>query len=162
MVKVAAVAHGDAVALDLFRRLLVEYEESLPRDLRIPDLEAELRMLAERYAAPSAALLIAYDDDNPIGCVAIKPLDSTSAEIKRLYVMPAARRSGAGRALMEAAIAFARERSHGRVVLDTERDRLAGAYRLYLSLGFVICEPYGAADYENPTFMELDLERLAF
>ncbi len=162
MLKIAAVVSGDAASLDQFRRLLVEYEESLPRDLRIPELETELRMLPERYAAPSAALLVAYDGADPIGCVAIKPLDGKTAEIKRLYVVPSARRSGAGRALMNAAIAFARETSYARVVLDTQRDRLTEAYRLYLSLGFVPCAQYAPAEYASPTFMELVLERLAF
>ena len=58
---------------------------------------------------------------------------------------------------MEAAIAFARERSHRRVVLDTERERLRAAYELYRRLGFVACAPYAPAEYPNPTFMELVL-----
>jgi putative acetyltransferase len=162
VLKIAAVAPGDAAALNEFRGLLVAYQENLPVDLRVPDLETELRTLPERYAAPAGALLIAYDGTDAIGCVAVKALDGRTAEIKRLYVVPSARRAGAGRALMEAAITFAREGGYARVVLDTQADHLAGAYRLYLSLGFVACDQYGPAEYANPTFMELVLERFAF
>lgn len=153
--QVARVGEEDTRGLESFRRLFSEYEESLPADLRIPDVRAELESLPERYAAPGAAMFLAFEGDDAIGCVAVKTLDDDTAELKRLYVAPAARRSGAGRALVEAAIAFARERKYRRVVLDTERERLNGAYRLYQSLGFRVCEPYAAAEYANPTFMEL-------
>lgn len=155
MVRITDLDRSDAQALSELRRLIREYEDSLPRDLRIRDVESELRTLSDRYPSPSAALLLAYDESKAVGCVVVCPLDEATAEIKRLYVVPAARRSGAGRVLMEAAIAFARARRHSRVVLDTERERLRNAYRLYLSLGFAACEPYGTAEYANPTFMEL-------
>lgn len=155
MVEIAHVRAGDARSVQIFAHLLAQYEESLPLDLRISDLEAELQSLPERYAPPAAAMLLALDNETAVGCVAIKALDSRTAEIKRLYVAPGARRSGAGRALVGAAIAFARERSCERVVLDTERERLNAAYRLYVSLGFRHCAPYAQVDYANPTFMEL-------
>jgi GNAT superfamily N-acetyltransferase len=155
--------HGrDSNALAPLRRLLAEYDANLPPMLRVPDMAAEMRLLADRYVAPAAALLIARDETGAVGCVLVKPLDATTAEIKRLYVVPAARRSGAGRALMEAAIEFARGRGSARVVLDTERDLLAGAYRLYRCLGFEICAPYADADYATPTFMELRFDRPGF
>lgn len=155
--QIAVVNAGDARGLESFRRLFAEYEANLPPDLRIPDVEAELRTLSERYPAPDAGLFVAFDRADAVGCVALKRFDADTAEIKRLYVVPAARRSGAGRALVEAAIAFARERTYRRVVLDTERDRLIGAYRLYLSLGFRVCIPYATAEYANATFMELEI-----
>jgi GNAT superfamily N-acetyltransferase len=138
-----------------FRELLIEYEGSLPEDLRIPDLVRELRMLQQRYAA--GAFFLARLAGEPVGCVVLNSIDPATAEIKRLFVMPAARRSGAGRALMEAAIAFARDRAYARVVLDTDRKRLSSAYRLYRSLGFAECDPYGPVEYEDPTYLQLTL-----
>jgi GNAT superfamily N-acetyltransferase len=152
---VTAVRAEDTHGLESFRALLAEYEESLPADLRIPNVETELQILPERYA--EGALLLARDGEAAIGCVVVNRLEPASAEIKRLYVVPAARRTGAGRALMEAAIAFARESSYRRIVLDTERNRLESAYKLYRSLGFVRCEPYAPAEYADPTYMELVL-----
>jgi len=157
VLEITHVAVGDARSVETFAHMLREYEESLPPDLRISDLEAELQSLPERYAPPAAAMLLALDAGTAVGCVAIKSLDQRTAEIKRLYVAPYARRSGAGRALVRSAIAFARARSCERVVLDTERDRLNDAYRLYVSLGFEHCAPYASVYYANPTFMELTL-----
>ena len=157
MLRVVAVNPEDGRALAPFRVLLREYEESLPPDLRVPDLQLELQTLPQRYPAPSSALLLACHDGEAIGCVVVKCLDRATAELKRLYVAPTARRTGAGRALVEAAVAFARERAHQRVVLDTERDRLPAAYRLYRALGFSECAPYAPAEYCGPTFMELVL-----
>lgn len=157
MLEIVAVPPGDEPALASFRSLLAEYEAELPPDLRIPDLETELQTLPERYPAPEAALLLAREGPAAVGCVVVRPLDAATAEIKRLYVAPIGRRAGAGRALIVAAIAFAGKRGHARVVLDTERRRLAAAYELYRSLGFTICAPYGPADYADPTFMELQI-----
>jgi putative acetyltransferase len=159
VLEIVSLDKRDSNALEPLRRLLAEYDADLPPVLRVPDMAAEMRLLAERYASPDAALFVARDETGPIGCVLIKPFGSTAAEIKRLYVVPAARRSGAGRALMEAAIEFAHSRGNARVVLDTERELLAGAYRLYRALGFEICAPYTTADFATPTFLELRFDR---
>jgi len=154
-VEIAIVDVADDAAMEAFRGLLVEYEASLDEDLRISDLEGELLALARRYA--DGALMLARAGGKAVGCVVVNPVDGKSVEIKRLYVVPESRGTGLGRALMEAAIAYARERSFARIVLDTERDRLAQAYALYRSLGFVHCEAYAPVDYESPTYMELEL-----
>jgi GNAT superfamily N-acetyltransferase len=78
--------------------------------------------------------------------------------VKKMYVAPAYRQRGVARALMRELIACARERGVARLVLDTARDRMQGAYALYLALGFRECEPYGHVDYRCPTFMELRIE----
>jgi GNAT superfamily N-acetyltransferase len=140
-----------------FRALLRRYQEGLPEDLRVRNLELELKTLQEKYPRPDCALFVAHDGGAPAGCVLVKPFDPLSLELRRLYVEPAARGIGAARALMEVAVAFARERSYARIVLDTERDRLRPAYELYLNLGFVECAEYAPAEYPNATFMELVL-----
>jgi putative acetyltransferase len=157
MVRVTvAPARGEGELASL-RRLLERYQAELPADLRVDDLEGELEELAQRYPPSSAELLLAHEDGEAAGCVIVHSLDALTLEIRRLYVEPKFRGSGAGRALMEAAIAFARTRPARRIVLDTERDHLRGAYKLYLSLGFVECAPYATAKYANPTYMELPL-----
>jgi GNAT superfamily N-acetyltransferase len=145
----------EAADLKRFRELQLEYEESLPPDLRhsLPELAA----LEHVYADPNAAFL-AYDGDDPAGCVAVTELDASTSVLKRLYVKPSYRGRGIARGLVDEVIAFSRERGHRRVVLDTERTRLSAAYQLYLSLGFVDCEPYGPVDYASPTYMQLLLE----
>jgi len=154
-VRVSAV-RGELDVASL-RILLVRYQAGLDPDLRVRDLENELASLPQQYAAPASEAFLARFGTSVAGCVAVRAFDAATLEVRRLYVEPAFRRSGTGRALMEAAIAFARSRGAARLVLDTERDRLRPAYELYLRLGFVACEPYDVADYPTPTFMELRL-----
>jgi carbonic anhydrase len=139
-----------------FRDLAIEYENSLPQDLRHVDFARQLETLRDHYGAPNAAF-IATADNVSAGCVALARLNESTAVVKKLYVKPEYRQLGLARALVGALVNFARRSGFARLVLDTERDRLQAAYKLYLSLGFKDCEPYGAVDYASPTFMRLDL-----
>ncbi len=146
----------DRQRLETFERLIREYQAWLPDDLRVPDLEEEIGQLIARYGG--AGLLLAYEKERPAGCVVLFGRDAQTAEIKRLYVVPAARGGGIGRALVAAAIERAKADGYRRIVLDTHRSRLEAAYGLYRALGFEECEAYGQADYACPTFLALTLE----
>src|SRR3990167_4025595 len=52
--------------------------------------------------AGEGAFVIAYLDDVPVGCGAVRRLDETTAELKRMYVDPSVRGQGIGRALVDA------------------------------------------------------------
>ncbi|MGC2411192.1 MAG: GNAT family N-acetyltransferase, partial [Stellaceae bacterium] len=73
----------------------------------------------------------------------LKPLAAGVAELKRLYVVPAARRTGLGRRLAEHALEAAAAKGYERVRLDTHRPSMPAAIALYRSLGFVEIAPYG-------------------
>lgn len=77
----------------------------------------------------------------PVGYVGLRDLGGGRGEVKRLYVQPAARRAGAGRALSAALEAAARAQGFRELVLDS-LGRLAHARPLYEALGFEACEPY--------------------
>lgn len=81
------------------------------------------------------AFVIAYLDGVAVGCGAVRRLDETTAELKRMYVDPAVRGRGIGRALVEALEREARELGVARVVLETGT-RLMPAVRLYESMGY--------------------------
>lgn len=135
--------------------LLLEYERSLPADLR-HGVEPTLRDAEQTYIGANAAF-VAQLGDAYIGCVGVRTIDSATALLQRLYVQPHHRGHGAARSLTIAAIEFARERGCERIVLDTDAQRLEAAATLYRSLGFTDCPPYAPVDYEHPTFMELRL-----
>jgi GNAT superfamily N-acetyltransferase len=97
-------------------------------------------------------------DGQACGCVALDERDAATGVVKRLYVKPSFRGHGVARALMDDLLAAARERGYTRVILDTNREQLEAAYKLYLSMGFTeyeACEE--GVDYACPTFMELKL-----
>ena len=76
--------------------------------------------------------------------------------MKRLYVSPGARGSGAGRALVEASIARARELGYATMRLDT-LPTMNAARSLYLSLGFRPVDRYNDNPIEGVLFFELEL-----
>ena len=137
--------------------LLVEYADSLSFDLSFQDFERELAGLPGDYAPPGGALLLARLDGLPVGCVALRRLEPSVGELKRLYVRPGNRGLGLGRTLAEAAIATARELAYRRLRLDTTPE-MAAARELYRSLGFREIGPYRPNPVEGTRYLELELE----
>jgi ribosomal protein S18 acetylase RimI-like enzyme len=129
--------------------ILREYGASLAIDLCFQNFEAELAGLPGDYATPGGRLLLAYVDGELAGCGALRALaDSDYAnacEMKRLYVRPAFRRYGLGRALAQALLDEARQAGYSAMLLDT-LDAMESARELYASLGFEEIAPY----YFNP------------
>jgi GNAT superfamily N-acetyltransferase len=126
-----------------FYKLIAEYETALPPELRHAKLE------------PFVVAFTARLDGQPCGCLALDERDARTGIVKRLFVLPAFRGHGVARALMDDLLAAARERGYERVILDTNREQLAAAYNLYLSMGFTEFEGDGSdVDYACPTFME--------
>lgn len=103
--------------------------------------EAELAALPGKYAPPKGSLLIAYSGGQPAGCVALRDLGDNIAEMKRMFVPPAFRGLGVGRALADRVIADARQAGYRRMRLDTSR-RQKEAIRLYEASGFQRIPPY--------------------
>ncbi len=141
-----------------FRELLavlLEYERDLDPDLR-HGTEPTLPEVQRNYQSPNAAFL-AFVDNQVAGCVVALALDDSSIVLQRLYARPSFRSRGVGRALVEAVITHARDRGVRRVVLDTDRERLQAAYRLYLSLGFTPCESFWSVEYRCTEYLQRTL-----
>src|SRR2546429_8044701 len=109
--------------LDEVRSLFVEYWSSFGFTPCFQGFDAELAALPGAYAPPRGTLLLLPGQ----GCVAVRPLDAETAEMKRLYLRPQARGSGLGRALASAAGAHARACGFVRMALPTLPEPMAQA-----------------------------------
>jgi GNAT superfamily N-acetyltransferase len=137
------------------RQLFEEYASSIGISLCFQNFDQELAALPGKYSPPSGRLLLAYLDGELAGCVALRSVDTTRCEMKRLFLRPAFRGSGLGRVLVEAIITEARTVGYKSMLLDTLPGRMDSAIALYKRIGFEEIAPY----YNNPVpdakFMEL-------
>lgn len=141
---------------DEARRLVREYAASLNVDLSFQNLEQELEHLTTEYAAPKGAFLLARHGDRYVACIGVRHLSENIGEMKRLYVAPAARGTGLGRALVEQIIVRARELGYGALLLDT-LPFMKEAQALYLSMGFKPTAAYRFNPVAGSAFLRLDL-----
>jgi GNAT superfamily N-acetyltransferase len=117
----------------------------LPGHVDEPDYERELADVVTRAGLAHTAVLAAFDGERPLGCVTYvantaSPLaehdDPEAASFRMLGIDPAAQGRGAGRVLVAACIDRARVDARRRVLLHST-PWMAGAHRLYGSVGFV-------------------------
>ncbi|HVQ25556.1 MAG TPA: GNAT family N-acetyltransferase [Planctomycetota bacterium] len=124
----------------MLRSLFAEYARSVDEPGCFAGFERELADLPRGYLA----LFLSCEEAVAAGCVGLREIDRDTAEMKRLYVRPAWRGRGLGRALAEAAIGAARAAGYGRIVLDS-LPKMQEARALYGSLGFSEAAPYLAS-----------------
>ncbi len=142
--------------VDQVRLLFKEYAAWLGVDLCFQDFEQELAELPGAYAPPTGRILLALEGEQVVGCVALKMMDKSICEMKRLYVQPHVRKKGVGRQLAQAIIDIARGIGYTVMRLDTLAP-MTDAVALYRSLGFVECEPYYHNPLDEVVYMELAL-----
>ena len=142
--------------IDHARTLFEEYAANLGISLCFQNFDQELNNLPGDYAPPDGRLLLAKDDDQIAGCIAMRKLGPGVCEMKRLFVRPAYRSTGLGRVLVNSIIDEARKLGYTHMRLDTLPGRMDKAIALYRSIGFVEIEPYYTS-VEGAKFMELDL-----
>ena len=82
---VQAQSHDDLLAA---RQLFVQYADWLGIDLCFQGFQQELDGLPGDYSPPDGYLLLAIDDDQAVGCVAMRKPGDGICEMKRLYVRP--------------------------------------------------------------------------
>lgn len=141
------------------RTLILDYQASLGVDLGYQRFDDEIATLDTTYGPPEGALFLATLHGTPAGCVGVRafPLVPGCCEMKRLYVVPAARGHGLGRRLAQRAMAAARALGYVRMRLDT-LPSMREAQALYEALGFVDIPPYRYSPVEGTRFLEVLLD----
>jgi len=162
--EIAPAASGADV--DAARELMREYFSTSARDpafsqcLATQGAEAEVAGLPGDYAPPRGRLLLVRVGGEVAGCIALRPAGAAGAagacEMKRLFVRPNFRGSGAGRALVNGLMKEASAAGYRRMVLDTLPSMVA-AQKLYRELGFSVVAPSTSHPVAGAVVMERPL-----
>lgn len=104
----------------------------------------------DELVPPRGRFLLARDarEHTVAGCAAVLLADAATAELRRVWVAPHARRRGLGARLVGAAEEAALAMGARAVRLDTRRD-LVEARRLYERLGYTPVEPFNDSPYAH-------------
>lgn len=98
---------------------------------------------AADYAPPRGTFLVARVGDRPVGCGGLRPGPHPgTAEVKRMYVLPAERGRRVAERLLAALEQAAREAGYRALVLETGTAQ-PEAIRLYTRLGWRPVPPFG-------------------
>ena len=100
------------------------------------------RLDAAEVRQGRGAFVVAYDADTPVGCGAVRLIDSGVAEIKRMYVLPDLRGRGIARRMLDALEHEARSIGVTKLLLETGT-RQPEAIALYSKAGYFPTEPFG-------------------
>lgn len=101
--------------------------------------------------------IVLFQNGRAIGCGAFKPFDGTSVEIKRMYVLPEARGSGAAGKILAGLESRAKNLGFKKAVLETGLKQ-PEAIGLYQKSGYIRIENYGQyAGIENSVCFSKDL-----
>jgi len=123
------------------RRLIAALDAGLS-ELYPPEQRFGPNLKAEHLENGRGTFVVARDGDRAIGCGAIRLIDRTTAEAKRMYVEPDQRGKGVGWAVLTSLEAAARQLGVQRLVLETGVHQEA-AIALYRRAGFTEIDCWG-------------------
>ena len=151
------------------RELFLEYlqwanarvNEEFGINFDIASMVEQNMLQLDKFLPPYGRLLLGEYEGQVVGLACMRRIREDIGEIKRMYVQPAFRGKGIGRALIEDLIAEAREIGYPRIRLDSTRF-MKEAHSLYRSVGFQEIEPYPESEIpeefqQHWVFMELQL-----
>ena len=103
-------------------------------------------------------VVLAYDNEKPLGCGAIKEYSPDTMEIKRMYVPPESRKRGIATKILSELEKWARELSYAKCILETGKGQ-PEAIGLYRKTGYTLIPNYGQyAEVENSVCFEKELK----
>jgi putative acetyltransferase len=102
-------------------------------------------------------VVVAYENDDPVGCGAIKEYTPTIMEIKRMYTLPRKRGKGFATKILLELEKWARELSFEKCILETGK-RQTEAVALYKKNGYKFIPNYGQYEgIENSLCFEKEI-----
>lgn len=104
-------------------------------------------------------VVVAYEDDQPVACGAIKEYEPGTMEVKRMFTLPASRGKGIAARVLSELENWAAELNYTKCVLETGKKQ-PEAIRLYEKSGYKLIPNYGQyAGVENSVCFEKILKK---
>lgn len=138
---------GPQIAEFLSAHLQEMRETSPPESTHALDISA--------LRKPDVTFWSAWENDQIVGCGALKTLDPDHAELKSMRTAPAQKRTGVASRLLAHIISEAQRMGYSRLSLETGSfEFFTPARRLYEKFGFEECPPFAAyVEDPNSVFM---------
>lgn len=119
---------------------------ALDADLRIRDGEEHGFYAQYNKIDTIKHVVVAYENNEPVGCGAVKKYDSDTMEIKRMYVPPEKRNKGIASVVLKELEQWTAELNYKKCLLETGKKQ-PEAIALYEKNGYKIVPNFG--QYEN-------------
>ena len=104
--------------------------------------------------------VVAYENDIPVGCGAIKEFDRTTMEVKRMYTFPEHRGKGIATKILAELEKWAAELKYEKCILETGKKQPEAIY-VYQKNGYKLIPNYGQyAEVDNSVCFEKVLVKL--
>ncbi len=123
---------------DDFRRLVAE----LDKELAVRDGDDHAFYSQYNKIDTIKYAVVAYVDDEAVGCGAIRPFDDASVEVKRMFVPLEHRGRGIARVILKELETWAAELRYKRCILETGLKQ-PEAIALYTKAGYTSIPNYG-------------------
>ena len=139
-----------------YEAMLLAADPDFGRSLDQQNYAEEIARLEEIYGPPRGRFYLLCVNGSVAGCVGMKPLDETCAELKRLYVRPEYRGKKRGEYLTRRILSDAKQEGYRFVRLDT-LPPLKTALELYRKIGFYEIPAYYDCPIPDTIFLEYRL-----
>jgi len=123
-------------------QLLRALDEEIQDRYDDPVEDFVLKLSPEEVAPGHGAIVVAWADEEAVGCGAVRLIDAETAELKRMYIVPDFRRHGLARAVLGFLEDRARALGATRVVLETAVNPPA-AVALFRAAGYEEIPKFG-------------------
>lgn len=140
-----------------YTNMLIEKDVKFKEYLSEQNYDEEFENPMSKYAPPYGRLFLLKLDNTPIGCVALRKVNESTCEMKRLYIKPEYRGYGYSHLLIDKVIEEAKDIGYEYIILDT-LPYLETALRLYKKYGFEEIDPFNDNPMGNSIYMRLKIK----
>lgn len=119
---------------EVIKDLFKEYSQIKGAEGCFVSFDKEISDLGGFYTG--GAILLGFEDEIPIACIAIRKMDNNKCEGKRLFIKPEYRGKGYARKMMNAMLEEAKKLGFKELVFTTRPEVMAIGYGLYKRMGF--------------------------